>query len=452
MRLFISAALIVGFSIMLSACIEGTLLDLSPNTDVFVANNTNQSFTVSIQVSSDAALQEGRDWIRYSDTLGPYANAKLLTLERNKGFAVGQRYVFDIELSNAAGDVVTLKQHITGTRSNSDMRFGSYANDLDVRLFNDRSLHRLYSNFIQSSALASEIAVQAKIKARYDDLYYALTPTIDVNSLNDNANQLKVLSYNIWALPFISKDIKERLNAIPAYIQGYDVVLFQEAFSDHREAFLLELAKTYPYQTRMLDKDGINVHDGGVIILSRFPILNEAQAIFPDCADADCLADKGINYAAVNKNGRVYHVFATHTSSFDTVAARSYRQKQFKQMQNFAVSLSIPVTETVIYGGDLNVNKLKFPDDYQNMLTNLQSSEPVYAGYTLATFDPRVNVHATSTISGGSVEYLDYILVSDSHKTMANNTNTTRVPRSTSETFWQTWDLSDHFPVEALLE
>lgn len=452
MRPILSIVLVLLFSVTLTACIEGTLLDFSPNTDVYVSNNTGSNFTVSIQISSAAALQEGRDWTRYSETLAPYSTAKLISFERNKGFARDQEYVFDIQLSNEAGETLTLQQHIKGTAANSELRFGSFADDLVLTLFTDRSLHRVSSNFIQATPLASEIAVQAKTKARYDDLYYALTPAVETPSLNEDANRLSLISYNIGALPLVSKNIKERLQAIPDYIQGYDVVVLQEAFSDHRENLFLTMAQTYPYQTRMLDKEGVNVHDGGVIIFSRFPILDEAQIIFPDCADADCLADKGVNYAAVNKNGRVYHVFATHTASFDTSAARAYRQKQFTQMQDFTVTLAIPVTDTVIYAGDLNVNKLKFPDDYQNMLSTLQSSEPVYAGYTLATFDPRINIHATSTISGGSVEYLDYILLSDSHKPMLNNTNVVKVPRSSQKDFWQTWDLSDHFPVAAMLQ
>lgn len=137
----------------------------------------------------------------------------------------------------------------------------------------------------------------------------------------------------------------------------------------------------------MLDKEGINIYDGGVIIVSRYPIVNEAQYVFPDCSGTDCFADKGVNYAEVIKGGQAYHVFATHTASFDTDTARDYRQRQFKQIRALAQSLDIPANEAVIYSGDFNVNKLKFPDDYQQMMTNLNVSEPQYSGYTASTFD-----------------------------------------------------------------
>lgn len=111
------------------------------------------------------------------------------------------------------------------------------------------------------------------------------------------------------------------------------MLALQEVFASGRDAFLRELAKEYPYQTKMLDKEGINVYDGGVIIVSRYPIVNEAQYVFPDCSGTDCFANKGVNYAEIIKGGEAYHVFATHTASFDTDTARAYRQKQFQQMK-----------------------------------------------------------------------------------------------------------------------
>ncbi|NRB39024.1 MAG: sphingomyelin phosphodiesterase [Pseudomonadales bacterium] len=438
--------------LILPSCIEGGLLDFSPTTDIVLSNNTAQTFSVQITVSGDTPLVEGRDFSQFTDTLAPYQTLKLLELERNKGFSADKTYTFDIQLSNQAGEHFTLQQHIKGTKNNSDIRFGVYAEDLELALFNDRTLRRFSTGFNQAETQPSEIAFQAKAKARYDDIYYAITPAITTTTLNENPDQLNLLTYNLSALPLISTDIEKRLKAIPAYIQDYDVLLFQEAFSEHREDFILEIAKTYPYQTQMLDKEGINVHDGGVIIFSRFPILNEAQFIFPDCADADCLADKGVNYAAINKLGRVYHVFATHTASFDSAVARHFRQKQFQQMRDFASSLAIPNTETVIYGGDLNVNKLIFLDDYQQMLNTLEADEPNFTGYTAATFDPRINLLAQDPITGGKVEYLDYILVSHAHKLASSNTNTVQVPRSSSADLWRVWDLSDHFPVQGFIE
>lgn len=109
------------------------------------------------------------------------------------------------------------------------------------------------------------------------------------------------MTYNVWALPAIASHIGDRLDIIPEYVKGYDVLALQEVFSNGRNDFLRALAKEYPYQTKMLDKSGFNIHDGGVTIVSRYPIVNQAQYVFPDCSGTDCFADKGVNYAEVIK-------------------------------------------------------------------------------------------------------------------------------------------------------
>ena len=75
--------------------------------------------------------------------------------------------------------------------------------------------------------------------------------------------------------------IGDRYDIIPEHVSGYDVLALQEVFANGRGAFLRELAKEYPYHTEMLDKKGANIHDGGVIIVSRYPIVNQAQYVFP---------------------------------------------------------------------------------------------------------------------------------------------------------------------------
>src|SRR5690606_31628476 len=117
------------------------------------------------------------------------------------------------------------------------------------------------------------------------------------------ADALKVLSYNIYALPLVATKISERLAELPKHLKGYDVILFQEAFSSDRTGMLQQLAAEYPYQTHVpkIPYDGINVFDSGVLVVSRYPIVATADFIYPDCSGTDCFADKGIIYAEVIK-------------------------------------------------------------------------------------------------------------------------------------------------------
>lgn len=147
--------------------------------------------------------------------------------------------------------------------------------------------------------------------------------------------------------------------------------------------------------------------------------------------------------------GRTCSVFTTvglssdrQAASFDTDAARTLRQIQFQQIRNLVDGQNIPATEAVLMGGDLNVNKFLFPDDHAQMLSNLNATEPTNTGYE-ATYDARVN----NNIGSDKVQYLDYVVYSNTHLTPVESSNDVRVPRSANDDLWNWWDLSDHFPV-----
>lgn len=416
------------------------------DTDVYVTNNTDQPLTIDVYHWGSDRLVEGDEWFQHLDVLGPYETKMVLSFNRYVGVKWGDTYRFETRLRSPEGFEYRLNQEMRGTWWSSNLRHGMSAHDASSRWFSDRAIHRLATGFDQSQVV--ELATKAEFTGRYDDLTYTLTPPAQQGS--PVSEGLSVMTYNIWALPVIASHIGERYELLPQFMQGYDVIMLQEVFASGRDAFLASLLSEYPYQTRMLDKPGANIYDGGVTIVSRYPIVNQAQLVFPDCTGTDCFADKGVNYAEVIKNGKSYHLFATHAASFDTDAARNLRQQQFQLMRQFAAQQGIDKDEMVIYGGDFNVNKLKFANsDYPAMLANLNAQAPDYAGYTDSTFDPRVNTFAAKY---DVVEYLDYIVVSNEYGQSQDNINTVLVPRTADQELWQHWDLSDHFPVTTVVK
>ena len=88
------------------------------------------------------------------------------------------------------------------------------------------------------------------------------------------------------------------------------------------------------------------------------------------------------------------------------------------------------------------MNKLLLPQDYQDMLTNLNATAPISTGYTASTFDPRINKLAGAAGSGGAtVEYLDYVVNSNTHRQPTQAANDVRVLRSAVNPLFMTWDL-----------
>src|SRR5690242_9948324 len=75
--------------------------------------------------------------------------------------------------------------------------------------------------------------------------------------------------------------------ALPKKLDGFDVIVFSGAFDNKvRDRLLADLSVEYPYRTRILGADRGVKQDGGVIIVSRWPITAEAQHLFGESVPA----------------------------------------------------------------------------------------------------------------------------------------------------------------------
>lgn len=97
------------------------------------------------------------------------------------------------------------------------------------------------------------------------------------------ADALDVLSYNIFMRPFFHDGQRVRANYLVTQLSGYDAVVLQEAYDDEiRSLLLARLEKEYPYSTETLGEGSVFGANGGVIIVSKWPIVRESQRVFTD--------------------------------------------------------------------------------------------------------------------------------------------------------------------------
>lgn len=282
------------------------------------------------------------------------------------------------------------------------------------------------------------------------------------------ADNFKLLANNVYMLDSLlgdwAADTRAAMIAQSDYIKGYDAVILNEIFDNGASAILLNgLSAEYPNQTPVLGRtrDGWNQtlgaysntapEDGGVSIVSPWPIEEQIQFVYSQGCGADWLANKGFVYAKINKNGSAYHVIGTHAQAEDGSCSdpAAVRASQFQEMQNFIASHNIPVEEIVFMGGDFNV--IKGTNEYPAMMENLQASEPnAYAGYT-ATWDPESNGIAYYNYPDLPSEYLDYIFVSRNHAqpTHWHNQALDAVSDRWSAGNYQYQEFSDHYPISA---
>ncbi len=267
--------------------------------------------------------------------------------------------------------------------------------------------------------------------------------------LSTTTESLSVMSYNVYQLPSILPQYKskERASELFKYITNLgentpDVLVIEEGFNVRfGDEFLAKIKITYPYATPLLglycnSKGGTALYpnnwdgyygncgntlfnvNGGIMILSKYPILKKYQWIFQSQINsAEGLSNRGVAYAVIEKNNKKYHIFGTHTASEQpNYPGRATREKQFTEIRNFKNSFNIPSSEAVIYAGDMNV-EYTLSEEYMKMKTLLNGTNNYF-------FNP-LQERGTYSNQNTVVQYqgfkgyndtLDYIFLANENK------------------------------------
>lgn len=283
-----------------------------------------------------------------------------------------------------------------------------------------------------------------------------------IEPLNTSARQqkktvnLKVMSYNIFQLPTTaiffggaggtykedarSIGLWQQLEQLEKEGKAPDVLALQESFNRFAESAVnrAEFKAIYKYRTRLLGQvcDGNVTGDcgdflthsdarytnGGLVIFSKYPIEKTAEHVWnqKEFGSYEGFANKGVTYAAIRKNGELFHVFNTHTNSEQPgYPAANLRNKQFNEMLNFKLSLKIPASEPVIYLGDMNLESDKEKRDMESIL-RAKVNFTLHSGADgTYSFNNTVVKNTYHTHAGADLTYnkvLDYILYSTDHK------------------------------------
>ncbi len=291
----------------------------------------------------------------------------------------------------------------------------------------------------------------------------------------DATPRLKVLTYNTFLFsktlyPNWGQD--HRAAAIPAtsFFQGNDVVVIQEAFDNSSsDAMKQNAAAQYPYQTPVMgrSKSGWDAtggsysaatpEDGGVAVLSKWPIVRKEQWVYKDACGSDWWSNKGFVYAVLNVNGTKVHVVGTHAQSTDSGCgageAAQMRSRQFRAIDAFLDAKKIPASEQVLVAGDFNVDS-RTPE-YATMLADAGLvGADTRTGHPYS-FDTEQNSIAADRYPDDAREDLDYVLHRAGHVRQAGWTNDVIKEQSAPWTVssWGTdytyTNLSDHYPVAA---
>ncbi|WP_030671952.1 sphingomyelin phosphodiesterase [Streptomyces sp. NRRL B-1347] len=310
-------------------------------------------------------------------------------------------------------------------------------------------------------AIAVALAATATLAATAPSASAAETP------------RLKVLTYNAFLFsktlyPNWGQD--HRAKEIPAagFFRGNDVVVLQEAFDNSASDALQKNASAlYPHQTPVMGRSksgwdatggaysALTPEDGGVTVLSKWPIVRKEQYVYKDACGADYHSNKGFVYAVLDVNGTKTHVVGTHAQSTDPGCgageAAATRAKQFKELDAFLDAKRIPANEQVLVAGDFNVDS--HSPEYASMLADAGLAPADERTGHPYSFDTRDNSISSERYPNDPREDLDYVLHRQGHARPSGWKNDVVKEQSAPWTV-SSWgkqytytNLSDHYPV-----
>ncbi|ELP88059.1 hypothetical protein EIN_221920 [Entamoeba invadens IP1] len=202
-----------------------------------------------------------------------------------------------------------------------------------------------------------------------------------------SSEKIRVLSYNLCLrAPLITNngdDFKAtRLELfIKNVIDNYDIILLQDVIGAYnaRRTHLIEcsaevgLCYSHVSLTPILP---CFLCDGGLMILSRMPLLNRDQYVFKKSVFPDSLFSRGILYAKVHPNNTTtIHLFNTHLQPISKdEKAKEVRRHQLDEVVKFIQKKTAKDNFPILVCGDFSVNALEStPGVVENVI--VQSSE-----------------------------------------------------------------------------
>jgi endonuclease/exonuclease/phosphatase family metal-dependent hydrolase len=207
--------------------------------------------------------------------------------------------------------------------------------------------------------------------------------------------ELSFLTYNMLQKPIgvnaVSNEFKnERLELFcELYINKFDIIAFQECFDSlntrpynllknaHRRGFKYFCKNPEPL---LFKKPFI---DGGLLILSKYPICESEHIYYSESVTIDRVMAKGVLWAKIKipKSKYFVHVFNTHMQAYFSACSDQKqtechirRVEQLIILKKFVIEIltkNFTKGDLVIIAGDLNINSLNQKFNYQEVVSAL---------------------------------------------------------------------------------
>ena len=298
----------------------------------------------------------------------------------------------------------------------------------------------------------------------------------NINKIQQNSekvilrNSIRLLTYNFFCRPppinSNDGDYKDaRLNDFLEQLQNFDIICFQELFTtlnDRKHKMIREGAKVglrFYASPRVPSFFSKYLTDSGLLILSRYPILeNEFYEYFINVS-GDAPSNKGVLYAKIKINDNFLFLFNTHLQStyYDESQKKidctiQVRTTQTEELINFVFNklIALPKEEInngcIIIAGDFNIDahdnkfaktKYKIPN-YNISEYNLLKLKFQKLGIAIDLMEKKYNEHLYT--------------YGDNEKEEYDHTLTSKIERNMKQTLDYIWEIIPNFNNEIYKE
>lgn len=290
-------------------------------------------------------------------------------------------------------------------------------------------------------------------------------------------NRVRVLNLNIFLrTPLVKNNASDYKDARTLYfsnnfMENYDIICFQEVFAalNSRRSKLIQsgLSKGLLYSA-FAPSPGFwkpQIVDGGLLILSRNPIIETDFFWFGNGMMPDLVSLKGVLHAKILINNKVLHVFTLHLQATYPTASEAnqklYQQARKEQVQSVKKFINSKVefnNEPFVLMGDFNIdsnsseyeslqellNEIKALD----LIKNKYGKSPATYGVVLPSGEPEEVVLSHKHENKRNVS-IDYIFLSENRGVSSDLADTRVEPfYVSSEPFTR---ISDHYGVQSTI-
>jgi len=273
---------------------------------------------------------------------------------------------------------------------------------------------------------------------------FATTPPL-IQKQSFGNKELKILSWNIYMLPYLSlfNNNGDRARVIARTLENsdYQVIVFQEAFSSKcRHIMAKQLAKEYPYQYGPVNKNHLPFRtNSGLWIVSRIPLAELGEIQFSLSKGFDAVARKGAVLFQGTFEGAKFQLLTTHLQA-DSL--HSVRVKQCNEIRDHLLNKYYDPEIPQLICGDFNIDMDDRPG-YRQMLQTLDAQNGELSGNIKTTYD-EVN-NNLARIAHGKPRVLDYVLVRNAGLI---HTIERKVQTFCAHVDGRATNLSDHYAME----